>query len=75
MHSSQRIVCWPSFEEGRETGDFELTVYPNNELVGQILSYGSMLEVIGPDGFRRRVAEELRNMADRYGMVLYGENQ
>ena len=75
MHSTQRIVCWPSFEEGRETGDFELTVYPNNELVGQILSYGSMLEVIGPDSFRQRVAEELKKMSGRYETVLCGENQ
>ena len=75
MHSTQRIVCWPSFEEGRETGDFELTVYPNNELVGQILSYGSMLEVVGPDDFRQRVAEELEKMSRRYGMVLCGGNQ
>lgn len=66
MHSTQRIVCWPSFEEGRETGDFELTVYPNNELVGQILSYGSMLEVIGPDSFRWRVAEEIEEIRKRY---------
>ena len=66
MHSTQRIICWPSFEEGRETGDFELTVYPNNELVGQILSYGSMLEVVGPEDFRQRVAEELEKIRKRY---------
>jgi hypothetical protein len=75
MHSTQRVVCWPSFEEGREYGDFELTVYPNNELVGQILSYGSLLEVVGPNSFRQRVAEELNKMSNRYGMVLSGENQ
>ena len=75
MHDTQRVVCWPSFEEGREYGDVELTVYPNKELVGQILSYGSMLEVVGPDGFRQRVAEELNKMSERYGIVLCSENQ
>lgn len=66
MHSTQRVICRPSYKEGREYGDVELTVYPNNELVGQILSYGSMLEVLGPDGFRQRVAEELRKSMIRY---------
>ena len=75
IHSSQRIVCMPSYKDGREYGDVELTVYPNKELVGQILSYGSMLEVVGPDGFRHRVAEELNKMYDRYRMVLCDENQ
>ena len=75
MHSTQRVICRPSYKEGREYGDFELTVYPNNELVGQILSYGSMLEVVGPDGFRQRVAGELEKMSGRYGMVLCNENQ
>ena len=74
MHDSQRVVCWPSFEEGRETGDFELTVYPNNELIGQILSYGSMLEVLGPEDFRQQVVEELGKIAGRYGKVLRDEN-
>ena len=75
IHSSQRIVCMPSYKDGREYGDVELTVYPNKELVGQILSYGSMLEVVGPDDFRQRVAEELNKMSDRYGMVLSDENR
>lgn len=75
IHDSQCIICTPNWKEGREYGDVELTVYPNNELVGQILSYGSMLEVIGPDEFRLRVAVELNKMSERYGMVLCGENQ
>ena len=66
MHDSQRIICTPNWKEGREYGDVELTVYPNKELVGQILSYGSMLEVIGPDGFREHIAKELRLMNNRY---------
>lgn len=66
MHDTQRVVCWPSFEEGREYGDMELTVYPNKELVGQILSYGSKLEVVEPEGFRNRIAGELAEMNKRY---------
>lgn len=66
MHNSQRIICTPNWKEGREYGDVELTVYPNKELVGQILSYGSMLEVVEPLSFRTRVAEELRKMHNLY---------
>lgn len=66
MHDSQRIICTPSWKEGRDYGDVELIVYPNNELVGQILSYGSMLEVVEPLSFRERVAGELKKMLERY---------
>lgn len=66
FHNSQRTVCTPNWKEGREYGDVELTVYPNKELVGQVLSYGSMLEVIGPEDFRRRVAEELNKTQNLY---------
>lgn len=75
LHDSQCIICTPSWKEGLDYGDVELIVYPNNELVGQILSYGSMLEVLGPDGFRQRVMEELKKIAGKYGMVLCDENQ
>lgn len=70
MNDSQRIICSPSNKKGRSLGDFDLTVYPNNELVGQILSYGSMLEVLGPKDFRQRVVEELRLMNGRYKMEI-----
>lgn len=66
IHDSQRVICTPSWKEGREYGDVELTVYPNKELVGQILSYGSMLEVVEPFSFRERVAGELKKMMERY---------
>ena len=66
MHNSQRTICNPNWKEGREYGDVELTVYPNKELVGQILSYGSMLEVVGPLSFRRRVSEELNKTQNLY---------
>ena len=66
MHDSQHIVCTPNWKEGREYGDVELTVYPNKELVGQILSYGSMFEVVEPLSFRERVGDEMRKMLERY---------
>lgn len=66
MHDSQRIICTPNWKEGRDYGDVELIVYPNNELVGQILSYGSMLEVIEPLSLRERVGDELKKMLERY---------
>lgn len=66
MHNSQHTICTPNWKESREYGDVELTVYPNRELIGQILSYGSMLEVVGPLSLRERVGNELKKMLERY---------
>lgn len=66
MHNSQRTICTPNWKESREYGDVELTVYPNRELVGQILSYGSFLEVMEPVSFRERIVDELRKILERY---------
>lgn len=66
MHNSQRTICPPNLKEGRGYRDVELTVYPNNELVGQILSYGSMLEVVGPESVRKRVMESLKESLAYY---------
>lgn len=66
LHFSQRTVLWPNWSEGRQYGDVELTVYPNKELVGQILSYGPTLEVLAPEEFRSRIAESIKEMNSRY---------
>lgn len=66
LHYSQKTILYPAFNEGREYGEFEITVIPNVELIGQILSYGHMLEVIGPDTFRKRIEEELTKLYYRY---------
>ena len=66
LHDSQKVILYPDWKEGREYGEFEITVIPNVELVGQILSYGHMLEVIGPNTFRKRVEEELSKLYLRY---------
>ena len=66
LHDSQVVVEYPNWKEGRETGDVEIQVYPNVELIGQILSYGNMLEVISPVKFRERVQNEVKTIGFRY---------
>lgn len=66
LHDSQKIILYPDWKEGREYGEFEITVIPNVELIGQILSYGHMLEVVGPETFRKRIKEELLKLLLRY---------
>lgn len=66
LHNSQIIVDNPCWSNGKETCDFEIKVYPNIELVGQILSYGNMLEVISPDTFRKRIQTEIEKTYNRY---------
>lgn len=67
LHDSQKVVDHPNWEKGPETGDVEIQVYPNVELVGQILSYGNKLEVISPEKFRNRVQNEIELIKNRYG--------
>lgn len=66
LHDSQIIIQRPNWKENREWGDVEIQVYPNVELVGQILSYGNTLEVISPETFRARVSNELTLSLKRY---------
>lgn len=73
LHDSQKVVEYPNWKEGREYGDFEIEVYPNVELVGQILSYGRYIEVLSPDGFRNRVKEELNESISMYNGSLSHE--
>lgn len=66
LHDSQKVILYPDWRQGREYGEFEITVIPNVELIGQILSYGHMLEVVGPGTFRKRIKEELSKLHLRY---------
>lgn len=66
LHDSQRVIDYPNWKEDREFGDVEIVVYPNAELVGQILSYGSFLEVLSPDNFRKSVRDEIIKTINRY---------
>lgn len=66
LHDSQKTLSAPDRKADRSTGDVEIEVYPNVELVGQILSYGNLLEVISPETFRDRVREELEKTLGHY---------
>lgn len=68
LHDSQIVVEYPNWKEGRETGDVEIQVYPNVELIGQILSYGNLLEVLSPEKFRLRVQNEIKSIGYRYNL-------
>lgn len=70
IHLSQKVLSYPNWQEGKEYGDFELTVYPNIELVAQILSHGSSLEVLSPASFRKRVADSIKAMNSRYELEM-----
>lgn len=66
LHESQKVISYPNWEEGRKYGDIEIEVYPNVELVGQVMSYGRFLEVISPNSFRERIKVELAESLNVY---------
>ena len=72
LHNSQKTVIEPDEQAGKEYGEVEITVLPNVELVGQILSYGSKLQVLSPDSFKDRIVDELKRMLKCYtnGSIL-----
>jgi len=64
IHNSQKIVH--EFQDDKGYGDVSINVYPNKELIGQILSYGSFLEVLSPDDFRKNIIKEVAILSNRY---------
>lgn len=66
LHNSQKIVVYPNWKDGREYGEVEIQVYPNVELIGQILSYGCYLQVMSPSEFVNRICEETSKMSNLY---------
>lgn len=76
MHFSQRVTHWWKSKEngGDGYGEFTIEVYPNKELIGQILSYGNLLEVMSPEDFRKRVSDELTSMLRRYTPLVTAKN-
>lgn len=66
LHESQKVISYPNCKEGRDYGDIEIEVYPNVELVGQIMSYGKLLEVLSPNTFRIRIKDELSESLNVY---------
>ena len=72
LHHTQRISVGfkSSLNGGTDYGDVTIDVYPNKELVGQILSYGHYLEVLSPKYFRERISTELTKNLKRYEETL-----
>ena len=68
IHNSQKIISYPSLKEGRVYGEFEIEVFPNKELLGQIFSYGSHLELVSPLEYRKLIKKEIDKM-----LLLYCE--
>ena len=66
LHDSQKVILYPDWKTGREYGEFEISVIPNVELIGQILSYGSYLQVLSPENFKKRISTEINRMYCHY---------
>lgn len=66
LHDSQRTIIKPNREKGREYGEVEISVIPNKELIGQIISYESKIIVVSPPCIRDMVSQEIRQMAKLY---------
>ncbi|MEM8763180.1 MAG: WYL domain-containing protein [Bacteroidota bacterium] len=62
LHHSQRLV------KEYEDGSIEITflVKPNFELERLLLGFGESMEVLKPEKLRNRIAEKLRNAAEKY---------
>lgn len=62
IHHSQRLV------KEYEDGSIEITflVKPNFELERLLLGFGESMEVLKPEKLRNRIAEKLRNAAEKY---------
>ena len=61
LHLSQRIV-----EENDYFAVITINVKVNKELEALVLSFGSDMEVLSPEGFRARIAERIKVMNQKY---------
>ncbi|MHC5310525.1 helix-turn-helix transcriptional regulator [Myroides sp. LJL116] len=61
IHSSQKIIK----EEGY-TFQVELQLYPTNDLVMELLRYGSNCEVLAPESFRLEMLDIVKELAQLY---------
>ena len=61
LHLSQRIV-----EENDNFAVITINVKVNKELEALVLSFGSDMEVLSPEGFRARIAERIKVMNQKY---------
>lgn len=66
LHQSQiETKKFDKYDE-ESFGEIQLTVKPNRELKGKIMSYGSLLEVISPESFRNELKKEILQLLDQY---------
>ena len=61
LHLSQRIV-----EENDYFSVITINVKVNKELEALILSFGSDMEVLSPNGFRAGISEKIKTMNQKY---------
>lgn len=66
LHDSQKATLYPDNKQGRDFGEFEMSVIPNKELIGQILSYGSRLEILSPNSLKEIIYKELCDILHLY---------
>ena len=64
LHSS-----WDIIEEGDSYTTISITVKLNKELEALILSFGDDIEVLEPVDFRRRIADKIKGMNEKYNQI------
>ena len=66
LHHSQKETVSFGVHEGQWYGEVTLTIEPNRELRGRILTYGDGLEVMQPLSLREHVKEILAKQLENY---------
>jgi len=64
-HSQSETLPFAEYQDGTY-GELTLTVEPNRELLGKVLSFGQFLEVMQPQSLREQIKEILRNQIEQY---------
>lgn len=66
LHHSQKEIMSFGEHNGQWYGEVRLTIEPNRELRGKILTYGQYLEVVQPQSLREQIKEIIRKQMDQY---------
>ncbi len=65
-----RVQKWPGLKEQVDLGDDLIEMHFDTEgregLMRQILQWGSCAEIVSPSDFREGIAQEIKNMAQKY---------
>lgn len=64
-HSQKETISFGEHEDGTY-GEVTLTIEPNRELRGKILSYGQYIEVISPQSLREQIKEIIERQLNHY---------